>query len=367
MRAVVPSLGLVLAWSTAAPVAAQSGELVAAPQEEPAQAQLEGQPLRARLVLLQIEGAAARPALEPSLRIQLRELELVSERVALPPDVPSRIAAANRIAEDEAADWVIWADELQTDPGRPADQAVLYVVGRKDGRALIEIVRVPGGEGPEVDRSLAIKVRELVGAEDGAAYALGNKELPPPGPPDTEGGDRGPAPSRTRFSIEAGLQASDEGSAGLAADVFFALAPSLRTDLLVIAVPLELAIGLPRSSELDGARVEWTELGVAAWLKVGARVHPAITLGGGLGGKLAFTDAEGVAARGERGESTERLPAILTSLDAELALTEAVATRLTLGLESRLRRQRFLIEGREVGDTGRAVLFGRISAVWHIW
>lgn len=369
LRAVVPLLGVVLAWSLATPVRAQTDAARAAPQEQPAQDQLASQPPRARLVLLQLEGAPARSALEASLRIQLRELELVTERADLPPDVPSRIAAANRIAGERSADWVIWADELQTEPSKPADQAVLYVVGRKDGRALIEIVRVPGGAGPEVDRSLALKVRELVGAEDGAAYALGNKELPPPvaEPNEAQPEPTTPLASRTRLSIEAGLQVSDEGSAGLAADLFLALGPSLCTDTLVFAVPLELTFGLPRSSELDGARVEWSEIGVAAWLKIGARVHPSVTLGGGLGGKLGFTDAEGTSASGETGSSTERLPALLVSLDGELALSETIAARLVLGLESRLRRQQFLIEEREVGNTGRAVLFGRASVAWHLW
>jgi hypothetical protein len=366
----VPLLCSVLAWSMAAPVRAQTDAARSAPQEQPAQDQLASQPPKARLVLLQIEGAPARSALEPSLRIQLRELELVTERSDLPPDVPSRIAAANRIASERSADWVIWADELRTDPSKPADQAVLYVVGRKDGRALIEIVRVPGGEGPEVDRSLALKVRELVGAQDGAAYALGNKDLPPPvAATEPNAVQPEPSPRRasgTRLSIEAGVQVSDEGSAGLSADLFLALAPSLRTDALVIAVPLELAFGLPRSSELDGARVEWSEIGVAVWLKIGARIHPSLTLGGGFGGKLGFTDAQGTSASGETGSSTERLPALLVSLDGELALSETIAARLTLGLESRLRRQRFLIEEREVGDTGRAVPFGRASVAWHL-
>src|SRR5688572_12374828 len=94
LRAVVPLLralfAWVLAWSMATPVCAQTDAAQAAPQEQPSQDQLASQPPKARLVLLQIEGAPARSALEPSLRIQLRELELVTERADLPPDVPSR-------------------------------------------------------------------------------------------------------------------------------------------------------------------------------------------------------------------------------------------------------------------------------------
>ena len=316
---------------------------------------------RPRIVLLQPQTGPGRPGLEPSLRIQLRELELITLRVELPADVPSRLSTASKIAEQQSADWVVWADDLQTDPSKPADQAVLYLVGRREGRALIEVVRVPGGEGPEVDRSLALKVDELVGARDGAAYALGNKELPKP----IEA--KSASERRVGLSLEAGAQASDEGSAGLSADAFIAVGPSLMTPSFVLAVPIELAIGFARGVERDGANVSWRELGVGGWLKLAARVHPRLALGGGLGGRVTFTDAEGSSASGRTGSSTERLPGLLASLDAELTLSPAIATRLALGVEQRLRRQRLYIEAREMADTGRTVLFARLSFAWHVW
>lgn len=325
--------------------------------QEPAQEHL----APPRIVLLQPAGVPVRPGLEPSLRIQLRDVELHTYRVDLPADVPSRLSTASAIADAQAADWVVWAEDVQTDPNVPADQAVLYVVGRRHGRALIEVVRVPAGEGPEVDRSLALKVDELIGERDGAAYALGNKELP------AERSGASPQESRVRLWTQLGAQLAFEGNAGATGDLTLAIGPGLFTPGLVIAVPLELTIGLTRSVEQDGNRVEWTESGAALWIRALARLHPMLLLGGGIGGKLGFTDADGVAASGRRGSSTERLPALLVSLDAELVLSEDFGAQLMLGLEQRTQRQRFFVEGDEIADTGRSIPFARVSLVWHAW
>jgi hypothetical protein len=314
------------------------------------------QPDAERVVLLQSQSAVARPALEASLRIQLRGLELTTLSVDFPPDLPSRVRLASEVAREHSADWVFWADDFHTETDASSSQAVLYVVGRRDGRALIEVVRVPGGQGPEVDRSLALKVRELIGVRDGAALALGVREAEPSG-----------SANRIGLWVELGAQASSEGSAGLAADAFLAIGPSLTTPSLVLAVPLELSYGLPRNVARAGDRIEWTELSAGGWLKLLLQVHPRLQLGGGLGGKLSFTSAEGRSAAGRRGDSTEALAALLVSAEAELRISPAVGARAALGVEQRAQRQRFYIEGREIADTGRTVPYARVSLVWHAW
>jgi hypothetical protein len=310
-----------------------------------------------RVILLQPRNALARPGLEPSLRIQLRGLELLTLDIDLPSDLPSRLSVASEVARERSADWVVWADDVHTEADASASQAVLYVVGRRDGRALIEVVRVPGGEGPEVDRSLALKVRELVGVRDGAAFALGVREIE----------EANTDERRVTLWLELGAHVSSEGSAGLVPDAFLALGPSLTTPDFVIAVPLELSYGFTRSAGRDGDRVEWTELGVGGWLKLLMRVHPSVQVGGGLGGKLSFSAAQGRSASGRSGRSTERLPALLVGAEAELRLSRSLGARAVLGLELRTQRQRFYIEGREVADTGRAIPYARLSLVWHAW
>lgn len=311
-------------------------------------------PPQPRIVLVKPEGEPPRPGLEPALRIQLRgSAELVAVSAPFPDDVSSRLAAANALAEQHDADWVLWTDAPEASPPK-SEQAVLYLVGRQNGRALIEVVRVPGGEGPEVDRSLALKVGELIDVREGAAYALGNAEVPEP---EHE-------LKRVQLWLEAGAQAGLEGDGGGALDLLVAVGPSLSTPALLLAVPFELAIGLPRSIERGGDEARWTELGATLWLKLAARLGP-LFLGGGLGGKLAFTDVEGTTQAGRTGTATELLPSMVASIDGELPITASVGARLALGTELRFKRQHFLIEGEDVGDTGRVVPFGRLSVVWH--
>jgi hypothetical protein len=313
-----------------------------------------GAPAQARVVLIQPEGEPPRPGLEPALRIQLRgTAEVIAVPQAFPSDVPARLSAASALAEEHDADWVLWTDPPQTTVPR-SEHAVLYLVGRQNGRALIEVVSVPGGEGPEVDRSLALKVHELIDVREGAVYALGNAEVPEP-----EAQQR-----RVQLWLEAGAQAGIEGDGGAAFDVLIAIGPSLTTPALLLALPIELAIGLPRRFERDGDEVSWTELGATLWLKLGARLGPAV-LGGALGAKLAFTDVEGTTQTGRQGTATELLPSAVASIDGELPLSSSLGARLALGTELRWKRQHFLIEGEDVGNTGRVVPFARLSLVWH--
>jgi hypothetical protein len=313
-----------------------------------------GDVLPPRVVLIQPESEPPRPGLEPALRIQMRgTAEVIAVPNAFPSDMPARLSAASALAEEHDADWVLWTDPPQTTPPE-SEQAVLYLVGRQNGRALIEVVRVPGGEGPEVDRSLALKVHELIDVREGAAYALGNAEVPEPE------GER----KRVQLWLEAGAQGGLEGDGGAAFDVLVAIGPSLSTPAFVVALPIELAIGLPRNIERGGDEVSWTELGATVWLKLGTRLGSAV-LGGGLGAKLALTDVEGTTQTGRQGTATALLPSVAASLDGELPLSASLGARLALGAELRFKRQHFLIEGEDVGDTGRVMPFARLSVVWH--
>jgi len=63
-------------------------------------------------------------------------------------------------------------------------------------------------------------------------------------------------------------------------------------------------------------------------------------------------------------QAAERL-SLLVSADGELALSGSTGARVSVGLEQRLTRQSFFVEGHKAGDTGRSVLFARLSLVWH--
>lgn len=353
-RAFCSALCVLGSATLCAPVCAQAGDVGLLP----------------RVVLIQPEGQPARPGLEPSLRIQLRSAaELVATSRPMPADLPSRLTVASEVAEAERAEWVLWTEPVASSASPPDDHVVLYLVGKRDGRALIEVVRVPASEGAEADRSLALKVRELIEAHGGAAYALGNAEAPAANATaDSSVLAPAPAPSapraRVQLWLEGGGQLAIEGDAGAALDVMLALGPSIRLRSLMIALPVELAFGLPRRVEQSGDEAEWSELGVALWAKLAVRLD-RLLLGGGLGGKLTFTNVEGNAASGRSGDARDLLPALLASADGELLFTDSFGARLALGAELRLKRQHFVLEGHDIGDTGRVVPFARVSVVWH--
>jgi hypothetical protein len=338
-----------------APVCAQAGDVGLLP----------------RVVLIRPEGELIRADLEPSLRIRLRSsAELSSVARPLPADLPSRLAIAGEVAEEQRADWVLWIEPVAAGASRPSDQVVLYLVGRRDGRALVEVVHVPASEGPEADRSLALKVGELIDAHGSAAQVLGNATAPSPAPAPSEAPPspvtRAPdePPARVQLWIEGGGQLAIEGDGGPALDVLVALGPSVALPTLFIALPIELTLGLPRRVARGDDDAEWSELGVALWAKLATRLD-RVLLGGGLGGKLVFTDVEGTAASGKRGDAHDLLPALLASADGELLFTDSFGARLALGAELRLKRRQFVLEGENIGNTGRIVPFARLSVIWH--
>jgi hypothetical protein len=127
------------------------------------------QPLSSVLVLE--DSAAPHPQLIAALRIELsdhREL-----RVQVRPagaGLDERMRVAHELAQEAGVAAVVWVE-----PGTPrtaerrattehAEQgtALVYVVGRRAGRALLEIVRIPANERPDADRVVALKLGELL-------------------------------------------------------------------------------------------------------------------------------------------------------------------------------------------------------------
>jgi hypothetical protein len=350
------------------PLAAQDPS---APAPDPEQGDVVAAPSLVKVLLIQPENAPVRPGLEPSLRIQLRgTAELEVETVAWPAELPARVADATRRAQARGVEWVVWADPPLVDPEDPSanEVSVVYLVGKRQDRALIEVVRVPGGEGPDVDRSLALKVHELIGVRDGAAYALGNAPLPQPEPPPVET----PAPVSERgrtvaLFFEVGPQLASEGNAGAVLDLVLAAGPGLRGERFALDVPIEVQVGLGRSVEDARGEVSWNETSVGLALRGALRLSGALRAGAFAGVVIGFANAEGVSPAGVRGEATETLPALNFGLEGELVLLGPLSARAAFGLTQRIKRQRFAIDGQDVADLGRLLPSARVSLLYRAW
>ncbi len=359
------ALLVVLGGLSASPLAAQDP---AAPAPNPEQGDVVAAPAPVKVLLIQPENAPIRPGLEPSLRIQLRgAAELEVQKAPWPPDLPARVADATERAQRQGVEWVVWADPPVVDAQSPTHDeiSVVYLVGRRQGRALIEVVRVPGGEGPDVDRSLALKVRELIGVSDGAAYALGNAPLPAP-TAQASAASTEPSTDAALF-LEGGVQLASEGNAGMVLDFVLATGPGLRGERFAIDVPIELHVGVPRSVADARGEVSWSEISVGLSLRAALRLSYALRVGTFAGLTLGFASAEGRSRSGVRGEALETLPALGFGLDAELSLTRLLSARLALGLSQRFKRQRFAIDGEDVADLGRLVPSAQLSFVFRAW
>jgi hypothetical protein len=311
-----------------------------------------------RVVLLE-EPGRPEPGLTSALRIQLTGVaELDVRQAPETPGVSARVQAASELAQEDDVLVVTWAEPAVT-LGDGSREAVLYVVGHKQGRALLEVVRVPGGDGPEVERSLALKLREVVDEvrhnRQQAEAASGDLMLEP-------------APSRSARGWGATvavsgavgpLPGSELGQWG----VRMSAGPALRDGSLRLLAMLQLAVFPQLEIARDARRVQLYELGPGLLLRAQLRQR-LVWLGLRIGPELSWVQAEGQSARG-RGETTEIVPSLIAGLDVELPLADGVSVGAAVDLEARFKRQRFTIDGARVADLGRLRPVASIGLIWN--
>lgn len=106
-------------------------------------------------------GSAGHATFAAALRIQLGDAYALHElALSLPAALPERIARATALVSAEQALAAVWMEDSAG--GRGVRSGVLYVVSRREGRALIEVVQVPSARGPDLARALALKLGDLL-------------------------------------------------------------------------------------------------------------------------------------------------------------------------------------------------------------
>jgi hypothetical protein len=311
-----------------------------------------------RVVLLE-DSAAARGGLGSALRIQLTGAAEVEVR-DLPENagVSRKMQAASELTQSEDVLLVVWA-EPAIELADGSREAVLYAVGHKQGRALVEIVRVPGGEGPDVERSLALKVREVVdevrhNREQAAASELMLE--PAAAAPVTAEPAWG-----ARVSVAgalAPLSGSDLGQWGAR----LAAGPAWRDGPLRISGLVELAVFPELEVQVPPAEVRLFELAPGALAHAQWR-QADVWIGLRAGLSFSFLNAEGHSAAGS-GEGSELAPAWLFGVDVEVPIGAGVGVAAALDLQARIRRQRFTVAGDQVVDLGRLRPLVSIALTW---
>jgi hypothetical protein len=297
-----------------------------------------------------------------ALRIQLTGVaEIEGRSLALPSSTSARIDAASALASAENALAVVWTEgPVQTADG--SQEAILYVVGQSHGRALLEVVRVPGNSGPDMDRTLALKVREIIDTLRRAQSSTPRADALVPNL--SPAGANEPAARFTAAAALGVLGAAQSGTPLGQWGATLAAGPRLYGRALRLSGMLGLVL-LPRSEVRKAdARVGLVEITPSLYAHGQAKVG-WLWLGARAGFALAFVTADGSNARGARGVASEELPSMLLGLDAELPLGSDLGLCLGVQLETRLRRQRFAVDERQIADLGRLRPSALLALTWR--
>jgi hypothetical protein len=317
-----------------------------------APARARGQEPGTQVVLLLAE--APRGGLVDALRIHLPPGTRVI--VGPPPRAPS-VADRIREAQEGLSDHrggalAMWLDEDRLDGAER--QVVVYLVARRKGSALVEIVSVRAGAIEELDRAIAVKVREVLDAlreaERGLPAALARPE------PEAAAPARGASPSSIEpaMTLELDLlgatstatadpQLGGQVAAGLALQGTGWLADLVATAR--IATPLSYETG---AGSVEVNEVAFGGAARALW------VFGAFSVGGFAHAGARVLDGKGTTPLGAVGSADRLVPFLSTGPEMRVMLVRRLSVRAAVGVDFSLVRQRFSVNGQPVLDVGPA-------------
>lgn len=327
-----------------------------------------------RLKVLVLTGPDQRPGFVAALRIQLAADSEVVAVTAPPGDsLAERLAAAATGVEERGAALAVW---LERGPG---DGYVLYAVGRRSNRGVIEVGRV--APGLNADRELALKVGALV---DDLAHQPTAATVLEPGPETDEA-----------ETVAEAAAADVDADAAAHADPVPVPVPDLRWSALASAAATSaMGFGEPRAQRGVaiglGARLRrgsrYLELSVAGrWLadRVVTNDEGRATLSE-LGGALkagAFAELAGLEVGPElalswrqletaarttddfMGEATSSIPAIDLVATARLPVLDHLSVAVSVGGGVNLVSEQMTIRDQVAVDVRRARLVTELAVV----
>jgi len=296
----------------------------------------------ARDIVVLLEAEALRPDLCVALRIQLTDVADVRCRTEPKRvDLASRVAAAADLVESEPARLVVL---LERDPDRRYVRMLL--VGAPQDRAVLAIESIEDRPAPDIDRSLALKVRDTLAVLD-ARPADELAAVLAPAPPAS------PAAEPLVGLLEVGAALS--ASAHVRAAVLVAVGLGMRRR----AFRGELALAAQRTSSIAvdselGTVVE-DEWGGAVALRVG-RVFGSLSVGALAELGVLRVRAFGVTSDGSKGEDKGPLLRLGVGLDLRATLLRGptrVLLRFAPTLQIDPEQQRFELDEKRALDLGR--------------
>ncbi len=304
------------------------------------------------------KGSEARPGLIDALRIQLAGSARVGDGGRLAGQaLADRVENAVKIVRKKRAVLALWVQGPVPLSDR-SEELVLYLVGEHRGRALVEVLQIPCGAGPEVDRTLALKTREVL--DDILSGVPSESLLEEP-----ESAMPVKAASPLGWFVDLGLAIGSQKRSNLGQwGLSLGAGGHLRiADSISLGARLSFRLFPSVDIETEQGRVTFHELDPGLYL-IGL-LHPLPFLAVGLqqGALLGFVDAEGTTPSGASGSSVELVPSLLSELMVELELRTGLVLRLGAGLEVNLRKLRFAVNDEEVANLGRIRPQGQAALV----
>jgi hypothetical protein len=294
-----------------------------------------------------------RPGFVTALRI---ELGMSTEVIVEPPHGAElgrldRIERGTRVLEERSALLALWL-EIE------GDEAVITTVGPREGRAVVDVVRMPAEDSPDFDRGLALKVSDVLDSVRAARdTALGQTLVEPVEPvvePRVEPQPTAaPEPGRVGLTLDAsGRIALSNGSALFAGGGGVALGLRLRAGMLALEPFVDLVIYGPvvLASGSQG-EVEAFELVPSAGARLVVDLSP-VELGGAVSAGARVLLADGRTLLGAEGSEVAAIPAFLLAALARLELFQGLFASLVVGVELGTIQQRFLLNEIPVADAG---------------
>lgn len=293
------------------------------------------------------------PGFVDALRIQAAGVAEIVTGGEVKGTLPEKVKGVDAPLESQRASVGVWVEVSN-------ELHLVYVVTRRRNRALVEVVRLPGGASPETDRALAIKVRDLLdslfagsGGEPEVVSTLRPERAearPTPAPAPTPP----PAPALSwSWLLQGGFAGVTRGNGSMDGQLGAALASGVRRGSRTWFLEGLAGVWFLSGTDDDfrGAAVRTRELE----LELSSRAlfaRERFALGLHLDAALRVLSAHGTASDGRTGEATSFIPLLRLGPEARFRASKNVDVRGAGGFDLALRRQRYSVVGEEVTDLG---------------
>lgn len=319
-----------------------------------------------RIVLFGTEAGPAPSGFAEALSIQLAGFAALERGRDLEGTLPEKLDRV-KAALSARSVVAVWVERVPS--GDTEQEYVVHVASRRHDRVLIAVVRLPGPESAEIDRALALKVREVIAQV--LAASVEHAAVAPPEPPRTEPPPRPrpprpPAPESPRAGVvlDVSLLGASSGNGGGDEQLGARLGAGARLRGAGWTVEALVSGGAASGSRTEqrGREVETRELLALASARVLLSSRWAAA-GAYASAGTRIVSASGRATDGRTGDATKLVPMVILGPEVRAALGDSVALRAAMGIELALRRQRFSVEGDVLGDVGSLRGVGEVGVV----